>query len=366
MFIYSTVILDSKGRIKMRFEILAKTCEELSEKDSRNEKIKITSNFLKGLDRDDLRRACRMIIGRPFPRSSQSSTNLSKKSILNALSRSLKTEKYDEYYAEYGDFGEVIRRLMMEARTKQSVLTGEKVDLESIQAFLDKVSRIGGEGSRKKRDNLADVKFSQISPLEGKYLAKLLLGRSRHGISDGIVVHAIAEAWGRPVERVRRACLLTGDLGEAATMSKMGKLDQAEIEYQRPFLPMLAEMADEAADVVEEMGHCLCEEKLDGVRIQVHRGKNTELYTRNLNRVTEKFLDVVEEFEDFDEEFIAEGELIAERDGSVLPFQRLMRRFREKADENLVKEIPVRIYFFDLLKLGEDSLVDEELRDRGA
>lgn len=346
------------------FKDIASASEELSKTDSRNEKIEIISELLEGAQKRELGMICRMIISRPFPRNSQKSTNLSKKSILGALNGIVDTDKYDEYYSKWGDFGEVVKRLIGEGGPRQSVLKNERNDLASIQRFLDEISSKSGEGSRKERANLIDAKFSQISPLEAKYLAKLLLGSSRHGVSDGLVVHSIAETWEKSVEEVRNAYMLTGDLGRTAVMAKEERLDEVEIEYQRPFLPMLAEVADSPEDVLSEMGYCLCEEKLDGVRIQVHKDTEIEIYTRNLNRATDKFPEVVEELEEIDGRFIVEGELVAERGDRVLPFQRLMKRFRENLDEELIESVPVKPYFFDVLKRGDESFMDLSLRER--
>ncbi len=348
----------------MRFKEIASLCERISEIDSRNEKIKQISEFIQPLDSENLRRVCRMIIGRPFTKSSQKSTNISKKSLLNALEGIIDTEKYEEYYDRYGDFGEVISQLFRESKNKQSTLKTEENSPKAIQGFLDRLSEIQGKGSAKDRNKIIEAKFSQLDPLEIKYVSKLLLGASRHGVSDGLVIHAIADSWDVPVEEVRKAYMLTGDLGEAAVLARRKSLDEVKIEYQRPFLPMLAEMAESVSEIKKEMGYCLCEEKLDGVRIQVHKGEEIELYTRNLNRATENFPEIVEDLEDIGRNFIAEGELIAVKDDSILPFQKLMRRFRESIDEKLIKKIPVEVQFFDLLKLEDISLVDESLETR--
>lgn len=348
----------------MRFKEIAFLCETLSKIGSRNEKIRLISDFIHDLDSGNIRRACRMIIGRPFPKSSQKRTNVSKKSLLNALDGIIRTEKYDSFYDKYGDFGEVISQLFQESKKKQSTLKSEENTLKAIQNFLDRLNEARGRGSGKERSKLIEAEFSQLTPLEIKYASKLLLGSSRHGVSDGLVIHAIADSWNASVEKVRKAYMLTGDLGEAAVMAKREKLDDVEIEYQRPFLPMLAEMAASASEISKEMRYCLCEEKLDGVRIQVHKNDKIEFYTRNLNRITGNFPEVVENLENVRENFIAEGELIAVRDDSVLPFQKLMRRFRENIDEELIRKIPVEIQFFDLLKLEDVSLIDESLDKR--
>ncbi|KXA93895.1 hypothetical protein AKJ65_05830, partial [candidate division MSBL1 archaeon SCGC-AAA259E19] len=122
----------------MRFKDVATLCERLSKTDSRNDKIRLISDFVGNLDSKNLRRACRMIIGRPFPKSCQKKTNVSKKSLLNALEGIIETEKYDEYYDKYGDFGEVIRRLFLESEEKQSTLKPEENSPEAIQDFLDR------------------------------------------------------------------------------------------------------------------------------------------------------------------------------------------------------------------------------------
>ncbi|KXA95326.1 hypothetical protein AKJ65_02025 [candidate division MSBL1 archaeon SCGC-AAA259E19] len=277
----------------MKFDEIASLSEKLSETDSRNEKIGLISDFLKSLRPEDLTRACRMIIGRAFPKSSQKKTKVSKKSLLNALSKIAETEKYDQYYDKYGDFGEVIGRLISEEAKKQSTLRTEENSLESVQNFLNELNETEGKGSIKKREKLIEARFSQLNRLGSKYLSKILLGSSRHGVSDGLVARAIAKAWNAPVEEVRTAYMITGDIGKVAELTKNKELGKVEIKYHRPFLPMLAEMSDSAGDIKEELGYCLCEEKLDGVRIQIHKDGEIKFYTRNLNRVTSNFPELV-------------------------------------------------------------------------
>lgn len=168
-------------------------------------------------------------------------------------------------------------------------------DLDSL---LDAVAAASGPGSTGRRTGLIEGFLALATPAEAGFLRRLLVGEMRQGAGEGIVAEAVARAAEVPSAAVRRALMLSGDLGEVAETAMTGGragLEAVGLELFRPIRPMLASAAPSAEAAVSEMGRVLVEWKLDGIRVQVHRrGDTVRIWTRNLNEVTDRLPEVVE------------------------------------------------------------------------
>jgi DNA ligase-1 len=214
---------------------------------------------------------------------------------------------------------------------------------------------------------------SRSTPLEAKYLVKDVLGEMRHGVSEGVMLDAIAEASGAKKQTVRRANMFLGDLGEVALLALTEGQDGMERTHPQLFRPLKPMLAQPAQDLGEAFGYhrgeVALEYKLDGARVQIHKeGSNVRIFTRNLSQVTSSLPEVAEEARSQTqaEQAILEGEVIAiDATGRPLPFQHLMRRFRRVHDvDEVARQIPVQLYLFDILYRDGDNLVDCPYGDR--
>ncbi|NUT57581.1 MAG: ATP-dependent DNA ligase, partial [Agromyces sp.] len=167
-----------------------------------------------------------------------------------------------------------------------------------LDALLDRLRATAGTGSAADRTrDLRDL-TSRATEREQGFLAKVLLGEMRTGALEGVVTDAIARAAQRPGDVVRRAAMLSGDLGETARLALTGteqELEAVGLEVGRPVLPMLAATAPTASAALATTGEASVEYKLDGARIQVHRsGDDVRVFTRNLADITHRLPEVVE------------------------------------------------------------------------
>ncbi len=165
-----------------------------------------------------------------------------------------------------------------------------------LDRTLDEVAACSGEGSATTRIDLLNGLLSRATAAESDYVMRLLTGELRQGASEGVVVEAVARAGNVPAVEVRRALMLTGDLGETSAIAMTAGRDGLQaVEFQpmRPVRPMLASTAEDAGSAVTDLGMCSVEWKLDGVRVQAHRvGTKVGVWTRNLNEVTARLGDV--------------------------------------------------------------------------
>jgi len=246
---------------------------------------------------------------------------------------------------------------------EQSSLT-----LADVAAAFAEVAEAGGVGSRRARDDRLRALAARASADERDTLQRIITGEMRTGVSDGLVLEAIARAFAAPLESTRRAALRLGDLSAVATLaatSGAAGLTAATVKPGVPLLPMLAQIAEDFDEVLEAHdGTTALEYKYDGARIQLHREDDrVSIWTRRLSDVTRSLPDVVDiaRRELVGAPFILDGEVLAlDAAGRPLPFQELMRRFRRVHDvERLVGEMPLTLHFFDCLMADGRSLLDE-------
>jgi DNA ligase-1 len=235
------------------------------------------------------------------------------------------------------------------------------------QAFAD-VAAAAGAGARRARDERLARLAARATPDERDFLARIIGGEMRTGVSEGLLLEAIAAAWSVDAAAARRAALFLGDLSAVAALAATGGPAAVAGASPRPFvplLPMLAEIADDLGTVLAVHGGTTAlEYKYDGARIQLHRaGDRVQVWTRRLSEVTRSLPDVVEiATRDLSgDPFILDGEVVAlDAVGRPLPFQELMRRFRRvHGVEALVREMPLALHFFDCLMAEGRSLIDE-------
>ena len=225
--------------------------------------------------------------------------------------------------------------------------------------LLDEVAGTRGEGSlRIRHDLLADF-LSQTTEAETDFVRRLLIGELRQGANAGIVTDAVAKATDVPATVLRRAVMLSGDLGAAAEIAAAGGragLAAVGLELQRPIQPMLASTAKSVAEAIEEIGPASVEWKLDGVRIQVHKvGDAVRVWTRNLNEITGGVPGVVEVVRDLSAaSLVLDGEVLGvDKSGDPLKFQ-----------DTMANESTVAPFFFDLLHHDGEDLLDTPLEER--
>jgi DNA ligase-1 len=244
------------------------------------------------------------------------------------------------------------------------------LEVLEVDTALRRVRSATGPGSQAvRRGELGDL-FARATEREQRFLTALLLGDLRQGALAGVMADAVAKAAGVPAAAVRRAAMLAGDLGAAATAAMAGGEELARFRLT-PFLPlqpMLAQTAETVADALARIQPAALEWKLDGARLQVHRsGAEVRAYTRNLADVTARVPEVVAAALALDvESAVLDGEVIAlDADGRPRPFQETMSRFGSKSDRAAPRQsVPLSPFFFDVLHLDGADLLDLPLRER--
>jgi DNA ligase 1 len=246
--------------------------------------------------------------------------------------------------------------------TEHASLTVAEVD-----ACFTTVAAIRGAGSTGRRAEVLDDLFGRATAAEADLIRRLLVGEVRHGALDGVVLDAVIRAGSADERLVRRAAMLSGDLGSVAELAMAGELDalaSVGLAVMRPVLPMLAATAATVTEAVGRFPMASVEWKLDGARIQVHRrGDQVAVFTRNRNDVTARLPEVVAAVSaPALTSVVLDGEALSmDASGRPSPFQETMSRF---GADTRADEVPVMPFFFDILHLDGEDLLDLPLSQR--
>ncbi|MDV7219618.1 ATP-dependent DNA ligase [Streptomyces prunicolor] len=245
--------------------------------------------------------------------------------------------------------------------------------VREVDARLTALGKVSGPGSQAERARLVGELMGAATADEQRFLFGLITGEVRQGALDAVAVEGLAEATGVPATDVRRAVMLAGSLqtvAESLLTEGPASLDRFQLTVGRPVLPMLAHSASSVAEAVEKLGACAVEEKLDGIRVQVHRDGNVvRLYTRTLDDITDRLPELTSAaLELRGERFILDGEVISfDADGRPRSFQETAGRVGSRVDVATAAEtVPVSPVYFDALSVDGRDLLDLPFAERHA
>ncbi|GAC1305772.1 MAG: ATP-dependent DNA ligase [Steroidobacteraceae bacterium] len=238
--------------------------------------------------------------------------------------------------------------------------------LAAVDRVLSELAATRGSGSQARREAMLQDLFGRATAAERDFLFRLLVGELRQGALAGVMIDAIAAAADLPAALVRRAAMYSGALGavaRAAILQGADGLAGFQMQLFSPIAPMLAQTAADTDEALHELAGKVCfEAKMDGARIQVHKqGLDVRVYTRGLNEVSAAVPEIVEMVRGFaPHTTVLDGEAITlDAAGRPHPFQITMRRFGRKGPAAaLLDTLPLGAFFFDCLRLEEQTLID--------
>ena len=345
-------------------ESFARTAEAVAATTKKLEKARLLGEYFEHLSDEDLARAARYFAGQQFAQSDVRTTNVGGSILSEAmcLATGVAPETLGPRYARWGDAGDVAFEIFCEAKPKNQ----PSLALADTETLLSRLSST--RGKKAKTDVLTRV-FAKATPLEAKYLVKLLAGDLRIGLREGLVEDAIARAFKQPLADVSLANMLRGDIGEAAVRARAGALHEIEMRLFHPLKFMLATPASDLADIARTMpDDFFVEDKFDGIRGQAHvQANRVAMYSRTLDEISIRFPELHEPLAALPTDVILDGEIITARGAEILPFSDLQKRLgRKVVSEELLTSTPVVFVAWDLLYASGKVLIDDPLQARRA
>jgi len=336
--------------------------ERLAATTRTSEKTALLADYLRTLTPEELPIAAVFLTGRPFAEADERATGLGWSAIattvteLGGVPRSTLAEAYDRS----SDLGIAVADVLRAA--------GHAPPAEASPTLPEVAAAFAGieaaSGPARKSAILRSL-LERADPLTAKYIVKVLGGDLRIGLREGLVEAAIARAFDRTLDDVKWAGMLVGDVGRLAGLARDDALATASLALFHPLKFMLASPAEDAAEIIGRLGpEVWVEDKYDGIRAQLHKqGRAVRLYSRDLHDISAGYPEIVEAAAPLGWDGILDGEILAWRDGTVLPFIALQTRLGRKAPSDTIRaEVPVIFVAFDVLALGGGDAPVEALR----
>ena len=354
----------------MKYQKLVDVYEALAATTKRLEKTAILAEFFKEVDEETLPQVVLMALGTVFPPWSEEEQGLADKLLMKAIADvvGVSVSVVEDQVREQGDIGGSAEKLFKSK--SQTTFFSKPLEINFVFTHLRKLAKISGNRSTARKIAIVLELLSSATATEAKYISRTIIEELRIGVGEGTVRDAISLAFNIEKTIADRAHMLTNDLGLVAKVGKTegeDGLKKLNLSPGKPVKPMLAQLSEGIGISIEEMGEAICETKYDGIRIQIHKkGDDINLFTRRLENVSKAIPEMINYIKKAlpDEDFIAEGEIIATKNNKPVSFQHMLQRVRRKYNiEKAIEDVPLKLYLFDLLYF-KTPMIDEPLQIR--
>jgi len=360
----------------MEFSIISEMFEMMEKTTKRIELTNILVELLKKTPKKIIPNVVYLLQGIIRPNFEGIELGVAEKLAIRAISKSagLPIKKIEDDYREGGDLGLTASNIL-KIKT-QTTFTAEKITVERIYDTLFKIAKLEGKGSQDLKMKYISSLLNDATPLEAKFVLKILLGTLRLGIAENTVMDALAIAFtGKKENRVQieNAYNVSSDLGKVSLIvatDGINEIKKFKISLFSPIRPMLADRVQSEKDVIKKMPEqFVAEYKLDGERVQIHmQSDKIVLFSRRLENITQYYPDIVERIGKTlnVNEGVFEAEIVPinENTGEFLPFQELMHRRRKHKLDEAVLQYPITVNFFDVLYYDKKDCLNLEYTKR--
>jgi DNA ligase-1 len=368
---------------------LARTCEAIAATSKRLLKTGIVADYLKSRTPDEAAVSAVFLSGRAFPAWEETTLQVGGALLWRVVAElSGKSEaELTASYRKHGDLGAVAGELLEQR-------AGQGLGVVEVSIIFREIAAAPGLAA--KAALVRDL-LGRATPLEAKYIVKIMTGDLRIGLKESLVEEAIARAYGGTfagaLEKVQRANMLLGDIGETLRLAVDGKLGEAKMRMFHPLGFMLASPIESPEEGLSYFAEAAVEDKYDGIRAQAHvAGGEVKLFSRTRDEITESFPELPDALAGLPQDAILDGEIVAWEYpanveetlkvvdepltdtgetkamnlGRARPFSVLQQRLgRKKISERMLRDVPVAYLVFDVLYAGGQLLIDSPLRERG-
>jgi DNA ligase-1 len=342
----------------------AQTCDAIAATTKKLEKTALVAAYLQSLLRtmppSEATTAAIFLSGRPFPAYEEATLQVGGAVLWRVISGlSGKSEpELTEIYRRHGDAGSVAAEAL-------PAKPDSGLSLAEVQRAFYGIASARGPAAKAA---LLRSLLERATPLEAKYIVKIISGDLRIGLKESLVEEAIARAFDAPLDRVKRANMLLGDLGETLGLASARKLADAHLRLFHPIDFMLASPVESSDEALSYFQRASVEDKYDGIRAQAHiSGGEVRIFSRTRDEITESFPELPLALAGLPKDAILDGEIVAWNSGEAraLPFSTLQQRLgRKKVSAKLMGEVPVAYFVFDVLYADGELLLDRPLRTR--
>jgi len=349
----------------VKFSHVSQVFDEIEKISGRLEMTKLLAGLFKKATSQESKIICYLSLGKLKPPYIGTQFQVAEKSFIKAVAHFLHLDESEvkEIAKKYGDVGSVLELYKWE----------RKEDLTVLQVYkeLEKIEEISGTGAQEGKISALYELLKKLDPISAKYVARIVIGKLRLGFSDMTVVDALSwmevgdKSLRKSIEDSYNVCADIGHIAQTLKEGGIKAVEHMKIVVGVPIRPAAAERMPTAKAIVEKIGDCIAQPKLDGFRLQIHVSKKSKdplirFFSRNLIDMSYMFPDIADAVKAIDaEELICEGEAIVydANTGNFLPFQETVKRKRKHGIEQMVSELPLQVFIFDLLYLNGQEFI---------
>jgi DNA ligase 1 len=364
--------------------LLAQVCEAIAATTKKLQKTSLVAEYLKSRTVDEAAVSAIFLSGRPFPAWEETTLQIGGRSLWQIVSElSGKSEsELTTAYRQLGDLGAVAGHIL-------PVRTGHILSVLQVENSFRQIAAARGPAAK---TTLTRELLVRATPLEAKYIVKIMTGDLRIGLKESLVEEAIAKAYGSTLAEVQRANMLLGDIGQTVRLASAGKLSDAKMRLFHPLGFMLASPIESPEEGLGYFADAAVEDKYDGIRAQAHVSQGeVKFFSRTRDEITESFPELPDAVASLPHDAVLDGEIVAWEYpakaggtqqivdetaseaseakatdlGRARPFSILQQRLgRKKVSERMLREVPVAYLVFDILSLAGELLIDRPLQER--
>jgi len=358
---------------QMQFSVVGKVFEQLSLVSSRLEMTRLLADLFKQATPHEANIIANLSLGLLRPSYEGTQFNFAEKNFVKVLAHMLHStvEKIEHLAKERGDVGSVINSNAWHAHKELTVL--------NVYKQLSAIEDLSGTGSQEEKAEQVEALLKDVDPISAKYLIRIMLSTLRLGFSDMTLIDALSwmevgdKSLRTQLENAYNVCADIGLIASTLKSEGIAGIDSMHIHMGIPIRPAAAERMPNARAIIDKLGPCVAQPKLDGFRLQIHVNKTdkhnpvVKFFSRNLIDMSAMFPDLVKAFLKLDvKELICEGEAIVYDPDteSFLPFQETVKRKRKHGIEQAIIDLPLQVYLFDLLYLNGKEFLGKTHEER--
>lgn len=343
----------------------SETCEAIAGTTKKLEKTRIVAEYLKSRPVEEASVAAIFLSGKAFPAWEETTLQVGGRLLWQVVAElsGKSDEELSAAYRRFGDLGAVAGNELAGRKDP-----GEELSVVKAESDFRKIAAARGPALKA---GLVRELIARATPLEAKYLIKIMTGDLRIGLKESLVEEAIARAYDATLAEVQRANMLVGDIGEALRLAACGGLREAHMRMFHPLGFMLASPVESAEEGLSYFDNASVEDKYDGIRAQAHVSDGeVRFFSRTRDEITESFPELPDALSGLPQDAILDGEIVAwsfseDNGGRALPFSTLQQRLgRKKVSAELMRRVPVVYLVFDVLYAGGELLLGRPLRER--
>lgn len=360
------------------FREVSEYYQKLEDTTKRLELTDILRELISKLDSDDIDKVIYMTQGKLHPDwYGYPEIGMAEKTVLEVISATsgLPLEKVTALLQETGDIGLAAEKALKNKIQKTIIQKFEPLTVQYVYNQLDRITRMTGKGSSEDKKRLFSGLLHRATPLEARYISRIVTGNLRLGIADMTIMDALSialagsKASREDIERSYNICSDLGLIAKNILLNGVEWLKTIKLKVGVPVRMMLAQRLSTIEEIFEKIGRCAVEYKYDGERFQIHKnGSEIKIFSRRLEVITDQYPDAVDIIKKYlkSDTCITEAECVAvdPDNGEILPFQQLMHRRRKYEVEEAVEAYPVKLFIFDCLYNNGQQLIDKSYLER--